>query len=169
MFVFDLYHVTIVIRDFNAFLICVQMAFEMQPIERTRRLPRVGDSTTFNIDDGYLDALLRGYRAGILTAGDYQNLTQVSNNGDVASYHTPNEIERSPFPSHVFPRTQCETLDDMRIHLASTDYGDFLANEPGPLHTTTIADKCTAKLVREFLHIRSQASQPLATFLDYIT
>jgi V-type H+-transporting ATPase subunit d len=57
----------------------------------------------------------------------------------------------------------------MKIHLASTDYGDFLANEPSPLHTTTIADKCTEKLVREFNHIRAQAAQPLATFLDYIT
>ena len=29
-----------------------------------------------NIDDGYLEGLLRGYRAGILTSTDYQNLSQ---------------------------------------------------------------------------------------------
>jgi V-type H+-transporting ATPase subunit d len=57
----------------------------------------------------------------------------------------------------------------MKLHLASTDYGDFLSNEPSPLHTTTIAEKCTLKLVKEFNHIRAQATEPLATFLDYIS
>ena len=56
----------------------------------------------------------------------------------------------------------------MKLHLSSTDYGDFLANEPSPIHTTTIAEKCTEKLVKEFIHVRSQATQPLAQFLDYI-
>jgi len=55
------------------------------------------------------------------------------------------------------------------MYLASTDYGDFLANEPSPLHTTTIAEKCTLKLVKEFAHIRAQAAEPLATFLDFIS
>ncbi len=31
---------------------------------------------TANIDGGYLEGLLRGYRAGILTSTDYANLTQ---------------------------------------------------------------------------------------------
>jgi len=97
-----------------------------------------GSSLTFNINDGYLEALIRGFRSGILTQADYSNLIQ------------------------------CETLEDMKLHLASTDYGDFLSNEPSPLHTTTIAEKCTQKLVKEFTHIRCQASEPLAKFLDYI-
>ena len=29
-----------------------------------------------NIDDGYLEGLLRGYRGGILTSADYANLCQ---------------------------------------------------------------------------------------------
>lgn len=99
----------------------------------------VGSSLTFNIEDGYLDALLRGYRSGILTTADYANLIQ------------------------------CDLLDDMRLHLSQTDYGDFLANEPAPIHTTTIAEKCTEKMVNEFNHLRNQAVEPLATFLDYIT
>lgn len=41
--------------------------------------------------------------------------------------------------------------------------------EPSPLHTTTIVEKCTKKLVDEFNHMRCQASEPLATFLDYLT
>jgi len=52
--------------------------------------------------------------------------------------------------------------------LASTDYGDFLANET-VLEPKLIEKKCTEKLANEFFHIRNQASQPLAKFLDYIT
>lgn len=29
-----------------------------------------------NIDDGYLEGLLRGFRSGVLTASDYANLCQ---------------------------------------------------------------------------------------------
>ncbi|GAM20087.1 hypothetical protein SAMD00019534_032620 [Acytostelium subglobosum LB1] len=97
-----------------------------------------GGMFTFNKDDGYLEALLRGFRKGILTAADYSNLRQ------------------------------CDNLEDMKLHLSQTDYGDFLAGEPSPLHTTTIAEKATQKLVDEFMHIRNQAVEPLSTFLDYI-
>eukprot|EP01098_Paradermamoeba_levis_P007034 TRINITY_DN2925_c0_g1_i3.p1 TRINITY_DN2925_c0_g1~~TRINITY_DN2925_c0_g1_i3.p1 ORF type:complete len:374 (-),score=139.43 TRINITY_DN2925_c0_g1_i3:199-1182(-) len=95
--------------------------------------------TLFNIADGYLDGILRGYRSGIMRAADYSNLTQ------------------------------CEQLDDLKMHLSSTDYGDFLADEPSPLHTTTIFERATKKLVDEFNHIKVQAVEPLSTFLDYIT
>ena len=92
-----------------------------------------------NIDDGYLEGMLRGYRAGVLASSDYANLCQ------------------------------CETIDDMKMHLASTDYGNFLQNEPSPISTTTLAEKCTEKLVDEFNFLRNQAVEPLSTFCDYIT
>jgi len=76
---------------------------------------RPGDMMTFNIDDGYLEAEVRGFRFGILRHSDYVNLTQ------------------------------CENLDDMKLHFSSTDYGDFLQNEPSPLHTTTIHEKNVLK------------------------
>jgi V-type H+-transporting ATPase subunit d len=60
-------------------------------------------------------------------------------------------------------------LVDARLHLQQTDYGDFLANEPSPLAVTTVAEKCTERLVEEFEHLRCQASEPLSTFLTYIT
>jgi len=94
---------------------------------------------TFNVDDGFSEGIVRGYRAGILTATDYANLCQA------------------------------EVLEDMKLHLATTDYGDFLQNEPPPLHTTTIAEKCTEKLVAEFEYLRAHSVAPLTTFLDYIT
>lgn len=93
----------------------------------------------YNIDNGYVEGILRGYRGKFLTTPDYANLCQ------------------------------CETLEDVKMHLQSTDYGEFLANEPSPLHTTTISAKCTEKMVNEFELIRNQATKPLLTFLDYIT
>eukprot|EP00188_Purpureofilum_apyrenoidigerum_P003705 Plantae.Rhodophyta-Purpureofilum_apyrenoidigerum.ctg39357.p1 GENE.Plantae.Rhodophyta-Purpureofilum_apyrenoidigerum.ctg39357~~Plantae.Rhodophyta-Purpureofilum_apyrenoidigerum.ctg39357.p1 ORF type:complete len:362 (+),score=77.81 Plantae.Rhodophyta-Purpureofilum_apyrenoidigerum.ctg39357:34-1086(+) len=98
-----------------------------------------GGMLLFNTDDGYLEAILRGYRAGILTSADYANLCQ------------------------------CETLEDLRMQLTATDYGNFLQNEPAPLATTTIQEHATKKLVDEFRALRCQATEPLATFLDYLT
>jgi len=94
---------------------------------------------TFNKDDGFTEAVVRGYRSGILSQSDYSNLGQ------------------------------CDGLEDMRMHLAVTDYGNFLQNEPSPLQTMTISEKCTEKLVEEFNYIRCNASAELAKFLDYIT
>ncbi|GBG61341.1 hypothetical protein CBR_g20375 [Chara braunii] len=97
------------------------------------------ESLTFNINDGFLEAVVRGYRSGLLTGADYHNLCQ------------------------------CETLDDIKLHLSGTDYGNFLENEPSPLRTTTIVEKCTEKLVSQYKYLRCQAMYPLSTFLDYIT
>lgn len=95
--------------------------------------------TLFNIDNGYLEGLVRGFKCGILKQADYLNLVQ------------------------------CETLEDIKLHLQSTDYGSFLANEPSPLSVSVIEDKLREKLVIEFQHMRSHAVEPLSTFLDYIT
>ena len=35
-----------------------------------------GEMLFANIDDGYLEGILRGYRGGILTSSDYANLCQ---------------------------------------------------------------------------------------------
>ncbi|KAF3643459.1 hypothetical protein FXO37_21978 [Capsicum annuum] len=96
------------------------------------------EALTFNIHSGYLEAIVRGHRSGLLTAADYNNLCQ------------------------------CETLDDIKMHLSATEYGPYLQNEPSPLHTTTIVEKCTVKLVDEFNHMLCQATEPLSTFLEYI-
>ena len=56
------------------------------------------EALTFNINDGYLEAIVRGYRGGLLTTADYNNLCQ------------------------------CETLDDIKLNLTGTDYGQFLQN-----------------------------------------
>lgn len=58
---------------------------------------------------------------------------------------------------------------DFRMQLTATDYGNFLANEPSPISTSTIAEKATARLVDEFNYVRSNASGQLKKFLDYMT
>eukprot|EP00126_Sphaerothecum_destruens_P012750 Sdes_comp21843_c0_seq1m20395 len=93
----------------------------------------------FNINDGYLEGLARGQRSGFLTQTDYLNLVQA------------------------------ESLDDLKLHLASTDYGNFLANEPSPLNVSTISDKLTEKFVTEFTSLKAQAVYPLSKFMEYIT
>jgi len=98
-----------------------------------------GSMLSFNLNDGFCEAILRGYQLGLLTRADYQNLTQ------------------------------CEKLEDMKLHLQQTSYGDFLANEPSPLYSTTIAEKCTSVMVDQFNYIRCNSVAPLSKFLDYIT
>jgi V-type H+-transporting ATPase subunit d len=58
---------------------------------------------------------------------------------------------------------------DFRTQLSATDYGNFLANEPLPISTSTISDKATQILVEQFSYLRNNAVQPLAKFLEYIT
>uniref|UniRef100_A0A8D0FDS1 V-type proton ATPase subunit n=5 Tax=Neoaves TaxID=3078114 RepID=A0A8D0FDS1_STROC len=93
----------------------------------------------FNVDNGYLEGLVRGFKAGVLRQGDYVNLVQ------------------------------CESLEDLKLHLQSTDYGNFLANEASPLTVSVIDDKLKEKMVVEFRHMRNHAYEPLASFLDFIT
>lgn len=59
-----------------------------------------GDMTTFNILHGFPEALVRGMRSSFLQDSDYHHLTQ------------------------------CETLDDIRLNLTETDYGDAIADTP---------------------------------------
>lgn len=60
-------------------------------------------------------------------------------------------------------------ITDFRMQLSSTDYGNFLANEPLPITTSTITDKATQVLVDQFNYLRNNAVEPLSTFLDYMT
>jgi len=97
------------------------------------------ESLYYNINDGYLEGIVRGYKSGFLSSASYLNLSQ------------------------------CENLEDLRLQLAATDYGSSLQNEPSPISTSTIAERCLETLIEEFNYIRSQAVAPLSKFLDYIT
>lgn len=58
---------------------------------------------------------------------------------------------------------------DLKLHIQSTDYGNFLANEPGSITVQVIDERLKEKLVTEFTHLRNNSLEPLSTFLDYIT
>lgn len=64
--------------------------------------------------------------------------------------------------------TVCVASLDLKLHLAGSDYGNFLANESSPLAVATIDDKLRERLVIEFRHLRNQAMKPLSDFMDYI-
>ncbi|XP_028283659.1 V-type proton ATPase subunit d 1-like [Parambassis ranga] len=94
---------------------------------------------SFNVDHGYLEGLVRGMKAGILTQTDYHNLSQ------------------------------CDTLEDMKLHLQSTDYGKLLSSSEEDLTVSLVDSKLKEILVTEFSCLRTNALPPLSTFLDYIT
>jgi len=102
------------------------------------RGPSPGSLLSFAINDGYAEAILRGFKLGLLGQSDFANLSQ------------------------------CDVIDDLKIHLQTTAYGDFLDNEPSPLAATTIGERATGKMVEEFEYLRSCAVEPLSTFLEYI-
>ena len=93
----------------------------------------------FNSEGGYLEGIVRGYKSRILNTQNYMNLSQ------------------------------CENLDDFKLQLQATDYGNFLQNEASPIQTSTIMEKARDKLVDEFRYLRANAVYPISEFLDYLT
>ncbi|KAI6015521.1 hypothetical protein PISMIDRAFT_641224 [Pisolithus microcarpus 441] len=53
----------------------------------------------FNVNNGFLEGIVHGYKAGILTQSHYDNLTQ------------------------------CKTLEDLKTQLSTASYGNFLMNK----------------------------------------
>ncbi|XP_010902523.2 V-type proton ATPase subunit d 1 [Esox lucius] len=94
---------------------------------------------SFNVDHGYLEGLVRGLKAGILTRSDYHNLAQ------------------------------CDTLEDMKLHLQSTDYGSLLTAGNEDLTVSLLDNRLKGTILTEFRCLRAHSLPPLSTFLDYIT
>lgn len=92
----------------------------------------------FNVNDGFLEGILRGFRSGFLGPEDYRRLAT------------------------------CDTLEDVRTALDDSDYGSFMQDEPSPILVQSIVKKCKEKLAEEFRFMRCQAVQPLLGFLDFV-
>jgi V-type H+-transporting ATPase subunit d len=60
-------------------------------------------------------------------------------------------------------------FEDLKLQLSTTDYAELLQNEASPLATSTLAARCTEKLVEDFRYLRANSLQPLAKFLDFIS
>lgn len=82
----------------------------------------------FNTKDGFLEATVRGCVGGFLRTEDYSNLQQ------------------------------CETVEDIKLYLTSTDYGSLLQNEASPTHPSLIVRCCLKKIVQDFSFFESQVS-----------
>ncbi|XP_030371157.1 probable V-type proton ATPase subunit d 2 [Scaptodrosophila lebanonensis] len=95
-------------------------------------------SYTYNCDTGYLEGIIRGYKNGMLRQSDYLNLTQ------------------------------CETLEDLKLNIQSTEYGNIFAFDKTPILIENFEKRLRQKLVRQFSYIRSNSTEPLSTFLDYM-
>merc|ERR1711968_295461 len=92
-----------------------------------------------NVDDGFLEAMARGYRGRIMTRDDYQALIQ------------------------------SETLEDLKMHLSSTefDYTKELEALQGDVLDTKSLEKALKKsMVSEFHYLRGQANYPLSKLLE---
>lgn len=92
----------------------------------------------FNVDSGFAEGILRGFGLGFLTDAEFHHISQ------------------------------CDNLEDVKLNLQETDYGNFLQNETGVVSPSVIRDKALEKLVLEFEYLRSQAVGKLARFMDYI-
>jgi len=79
----------------------------------------LGGMATFNIHHGFVEALVRGFRSGFLQDDTYHHLSQ------------------------------CETLEDLKMNLQETDYGQMLSNDTG-ITPPMIEQRALQKLVTEF-------------------
>lgn len=93
----------------------------------------------FNVNYGYIEGVVRGYKSGLLTSNQYVNLTQ------------------------------CDNLEDLKLQLSSTDYGNFMANVGSGLSTGIIQDNLSKKLYQQFQYIKLQSLGKLTKFLDFIS
>lgn len=92
----------------------------------------------FNIDNGYIEGLVRGYENTLLTSSQYVNLTQ------------------------------CDTLEDIKLQLGATEYSSVLSDINETLSTSLIERKLNNKLIEEFTYIKSQSNSTLTKFLEFM-
>jgi len=86
------------------------------------------------------EGIVRGHKAGLLSASDYAALFQ------------------------------CESLEDIKLNLAGSDVGPHLAAAADArLTPSTIVDAATSRLVDDWATMRAAAGGDLARFLDFCT
>jgi V-type H+-transporting ATPase subunit d len=127
--------------------------------------------TIWNMENGFVDGLIRGWRSTFLTDLEYSNLKEGGRRSGSDGKSK-------------------EDFEDLRLTLQETDYGNFLAAEvmhlslhgPEPvpgillvvivqpmLDPKLIGARATAKWVKEFKYFRATATGQLAQFMDFIT
>ena len=64
--------------------------------------------------------------------------------------------------------TQCDSLEDCKLNLSETDFSAALQND-STITPQSLQKAAIEKLAVEFQYLKSQAVEPLATFLDFIS
>lgn len=82
------------------------------------------EAMSANVKDGYVEGLLRGYRSGLLTSADYNNLSQ------------------------------CENLDDVKLHLVRPCACLFLYSACGRVERPQHAAACILRCAVTGPHAR---------------
>lgn len=118
----------------------VEMKREMLELSMAVRMGGpIGGLATFNCENGFVEAILRGLRSGFLSEVEYNQLCA------------------------------CDTLEDIKLILSETDYKGVLATIQNKLNSELLYERCRGKGVAEFHFVRTQAVGPLITFMDFIT
>lgn len=74
---------------------------------------------SFNVDDGYPEAIVRSLRKGFLREENYTQLKS------------------------------CSNLNEFKLVLEDTDYGPYIAAEASPIEIVVLKKRCKEKLMKE--------------------
>mmetsp|Transcript_48385 Transcript_48385/g.67234 ORF Transcript_48385/g.67234 Transcript_48385/m.67234 type:complete len:387 (+) Transcript_48385:42-1202(+) len=95
--------------------------------------------TTFGIDDGYVEAMVRGFRSSFLTEEHYTNLRNAKD------------------------------INEFKLVLEDTDYYQYISSEPSNIPISLLKSKLKRKLADEFEYLSAQATGDLFEFLRLIS
>ena len=144
---------------------------------------------------------MRGYKLGLLTTSDYNNLCQCETLEDIKLYLVRRTAAAAKRAAVGRPHSRAMPVLLLGPHQAAalrlvcawvlarcvlkaflaapltacrpprravfcppqtgTDYGPFLANEASPMHTTTLVDCCTRKLVADWRYLRENVREDI--------
>jgi V-type H+-transporting ATPase subunit d len=91
---------------------------------------------TFQINDGFPEALVRSLLKGFLKDDQYAQLKN------------------------------CSNMNEFKLVLEDTDYGPYITAEPSPIELSVLSRKMQEKLMEEITFIKGQAYEPLSSFLN---
>ena len=109
------------------------------------------EMSLFNVNDGFAEAVVRGYRSAFLSQEDYRRLSAADT-----------------LEGMLLKLVNCSIFLDIRTALDETDYAQFLQDEPSTLNPAAIVARCKDKLASEFKFVRTQVGGILGKFLDYV-
>lgn len=93
------------------------------------------DLTTFGINDGYSEAIIRGLRSSFLTEANYNQLKN------------------------------CNNLQEVKSIMEETDYKEYLQSEPSDMSIPQMLEKLRKKLADEIDYVAAQSVGDLSNFI----